>query len=102
MERERTEVDIYNEFFERLAAIGVQPAFKPLIGTFRSEKMEVAEVAFEVDLPAMLLEHRGKWVAYLGAERLGFADTEQELFDRYKELYDPQRPELYINMVEPV
>ena len=36
--------------------------------------------AFRRDLPDMLKTHGGKWVAYHGDERLGFAKTQTELY----------------------
>jgi hypothetical protein len=38
--------------------------------------------AFRRDLPEMLKTHRGTWVAYHGDERLGFAQTQTELYQR--------------------
>jgi len=38
--------------------------------------------AFRRDLPGLLKTHRGKWVAYHGDERLGFAKTQTELYQQ--------------------
>jgi hypothetical protein len=38
--------------------------------------------AFRRDLPELLQTHRGQWVAYHGDERLGFGETETELYQR--------------------
>ncbi|MCY2989909.1 MAG: DUF5678 domain-containing protein [Planctomycetota bacterium] len=38
--------------------------------------------AFRRDLPELLETHRGQWVAYHGDERLGFGETETELYRR--------------------
>ena len=40
------------------------------------------EAAFYRDLPEILKERCGVWVAYHGDERIGFAQTAQELYDR--------------------
>jgi hypothetical protein len=45
---------------------------------------ELQKVAFETfshDLPALLREHKGKWVAYHGAERLGISDDDLALYE---------------------
>ena len=38
--------------------------------------------AFRRDLPELLRTHPGKWVAYHGDERIGFGNTETELYRR--------------------
>ncbi len=38
--------------------------------------------AFRRDLPELLETHRRQWVAYHGDERLGFGETETELYQR--------------------
>ena len=38
--------------------------------------------AFRRDLPALLKTHPGKWVAYHGDERVGFGETQTELYLR--------------------
>ena len=45
--------------------------------------MELQKTAFETftrELPMLLDEHVGKWVAYHGAERLGIADDDTDLY----------------------
>jgi hypothetical protein len=42
---------------------------------------KVAFEAFSRDLPALLSEHSGKWVAYHGAERLGISDDDLALYE---------------------
>jgi hypothetical protein len=39
-----------------------------------------ADAAYHRDLPQLLLERPGQWVAYHGAERIGFAPTKQEMY----------------------
>jgi hypothetical protein len=41
-----------------------------------------SEAAFYRELPEILKERRGVWVAYHGDERIGFAQSAQELYDR--------------------
>lgn len=43
-------------------------------------QFEAAEAAFRRDLPALLGERPGQWVAYLGPQCLGFAPTKSELY----------------------
>jgi hypothetical protein len=38
-----------------------------------------AQTAFLRDLPELLQERRGQWVAYYGDRRIGFAETEDAL-----------------------
>ncbi len=38
-----------------------------------------AQTAFLRDLPRLLTERRGQWVAYSGAKQIGFAETEEAL-----------------------
>ncbi len=38
-----------------------------------------SEKAFQRDLPELMKEHRRKWVAYHGNERIGIAPTKEEL-----------------------
>ena len=40
-----------------------------------------AQCAFRRDLPQLLRERPGQWVAYYGNERLGFARTDLELYE---------------------
>lgn len=48
-----------------------------------SAEMIAARNTFRGELAKLLQRHRGKWVAYCGAKRLGFADTEAELYRKY-------------------
>ncbi len=41
---------------------------------------EQAESAFQKDLPRLLAERAGQWVAYHGPQLLGFARTDLELY----------------------
>jgi hypothetical protein len=50
----------------------------------RADQVELQKVAFEAfvrDLPVLLGEHAGNWVAYHGAERLGIADNDADLYE---------------------
>jgi hypothetical protein len=47
----------------------------------RAELQKTAFAAFARDLPALLDEQAGKWVAYHGAERLGIADDDTDLYE---------------------
>jgi hypothetical protein len=38
-----------------------------------------SKTAFDRDLPGLLPEHRGKWVAYVGERRVGLAATQRDL-----------------------
>jgi hypothetical protein len=38
--------------------------------------------AFRRDLPELLKTHPGRWVAYHGDERVGFGETQTELYQR--------------------
>src|SRR5262245_58279849 len=50
-------------------------------GAGQEELQRAAFAAFARDLPALLDEHPGKWVAYHGAERLGIADDDADLYE---------------------
>src|SRR5438132_1420634 len=50
-------------------------------GADRAELQKTAFAAFARDLPTLLDEQAGKWVAYHGAERLGIADDDTELYE---------------------
>ncbi|HKI31756.1 MAG TPA: hypothetical protein VKA46_07800 [Gemmataceae bacterium] len=46
----------------------------------RAELQKAAFEAFARELPALLGEQAGKWVAYHGTERLGIADDDADLY----------------------
>jgi hypothetical protein len=46
-----------------------------------AELQQTAFDAFARDLPALLDEQAGKWVAYHGPERLGIADNDTDLYE---------------------
>ncbi len=50
-------------------------------GADPAELQKTAFAAFSRDLPALLDEQAGKWVAYHGAERLGIADDDTDLYE---------------------
>ncbi|MCI0681298.1 MAG: hypothetical protein L0Y71_04270 [Gemmataceae bacterium] len=64
------------------------------------ELQEQAEAAFEKDLPQLWLERPGQWVAYRGAEQLGFA-TQKHLM--YQECLERglQADEIAVFCIEP-
>jgi hypothetical protein len=57
------------------------------------------EEAFARDLPRLLQECEGKWVAYWGEERLGVADSSIALFQQYAGPINPK--ELFVELVHP-
>jgi hypothetical protein len=50
--------------------------------TERSDLAVAGEKAFARDLPCLLQERPGQWVAYHGNEQIGFAATSTELYER--------------------
>jgi hypothetical protein len=63
-----------------------------------SPEMRAAHKAFERDLPQLLRERPGQWVAYLGDKPLGFAKTKEELYQRYlSQGYE----EFFVRCIEP-
>jgi hypothetical protein len=59
-----------DDWFRELVAIGVAPLIAQ------------AQVRHRRDLPELLKEHPGEWVAYLGAERLAIGKSERELTEK--------------------
>jgi hypothetical protein len=50
----------------------------------KADRVDLQRTAFEAfarELPALLGEQAGKWVAYHGAERLGIADDDADLYE---------------------
>jgi hypothetical protein len=57
-------------------------------------------MAFSHDLPALLAAHPGRWVAYLGAQRLDVGGSSSELYRRYTERgINPK--DLFIELIHP-
>jgi hypothetical protein len=57
-----------------------------------------AEAAFLRDLPQLLTERQGQWVAYEGAKRLGFGNTKSALVhDCWRQGY----AEFFIRRIQP-
>jgi hypothetical protein len=54
---------------------------------------------FEVELPQLLRDHRGKWVVYHGATRLGFGETKTDLL-RYYYAQGYSDESLYVRKIE--
>lgn len=52
---------------------------------FVSPLMIEADAAFRRDLPQLLEDRPGEWVAYHGPERIGFAPTKDEMYRRCRE-----------------
>ena len=51
-------------------------------GTTNPAALQMAAfAAFARELPALLREHAGKWVAYHGRERLGIAENDLDLYE---------------------
>jgi hypothetical protein len=64
----------------------------PAIAASTPPEILEAEVTFFRELPQLLKERRGQWVAYWGARRLGFAATKTALWEEcrrqgYQELF---------------
>jgi len=65
-----------------------------------SDLLQRAEAAFRRDLPQLLEEQPGRWVAYRGDQRVGFSDDDFELYRRCQEQgYDLE--EFIVEYVEP-
>jgi len=70
-------------------------ALNPTGSVFRE-----GERAFSRDLPALLTAHAGRWIAYLGAQRLDVADSSAELYQKHASRgTDPK--DLFIELVHP-
>src|SRR4051794_27765725 len=52
----------------------------PIFHPDATELGKQAVLAFRRDLPALLKERPGQWVAYHGPNRVGFASTDDELY----------------------
>lgn len=61
---------------------------------------ELAELAFRRDLPALLKERPGEWVAYHGDRRIGIARTDLELYKECARLGLPD-DECIVSPIEP-
>jgi hypothetical protein len=60
--------------------------------------MREAEAAFKRDLPRLLQERPGQWVAYYGDKLIGFAKDSRELWQRCESLgYE----EIFVCCIEP-
>lgn len=53
---------------------------RDLLNAEPSPQIQSSIEAFRRDLPELLRDHRGRWVAYYGDERLGIANSEGELY----------------------
>jgi hypothetical protein len=62
--------------WQPLPPLGSDPAIR---ASTPPEILE-AQTAFLRDLPELLKERRGQWVAYYGAKRIGFGETEEALW----------------------
>jgi len=58
------------DFYEELIEGGVSPLIAQ------------AQVRHRRDLPELLKEHPGKWVAYFGTERICLGETKRELIEK--------------------
>jgi hypothetical protein len=64
----------------------------PAIAASTPPEILAAEVTYYRELPELLKERRGQWVAYYGSRRLGFATTEDALWQEcerqgYRDFY---------------
>lgn len=67
---------------------------------YATEKIEAAVKAFRKDLPALLEQHPGKWVAYHGGEQFGIAEDDADLYrDCYKQGW--KLSEFIVERIEP-
>jgi hypothetical protein len=63
-------------------------------------RIREALATFERDLPQLLQDRYGQWVAYHGVNRLGFGNDKTELYQRLRDQgYDDR--ELLVTYVEP-
>jgi hypothetical protein len=60
--------------------VGAQPSQDQSPYAFVSPWIREAHEVYERELPQLLQERPGQWVAYHGAERIGFAPTKQEMY----------------------
>ena len=60
--------------------VGAQPSQDQSPDVFVSPLIREAHEFYERQLPQLLQERPGQWVAYHGAERIGFAATKQEMY----------------------
>jgi hypothetical protein len=70
----------------------------PAIAASTPPEILEAQVTFFRELPELLKERQGQWVAYYGARRLGFAATKSAL---RKECWRQGFQEVFIRYVEP-
>jgi hypothetical protein len=63
-------------------AQGSATSRKPLIDVEVAPLIAQARAAFERDLPELLREHEGQWVAYFGEKQLAFGTTRRELYQQ--------------------
>lgn len=67
---------------------------------YATEKIEAAVKAFRKDLPALLKQHPGKWVAYHGSKQFGIAEDDAVLYrDCYKQGW--KLSEFIVERIEP-
>ena len=60
--------------------VGARPAQDPSPDAFVSPLIREAHEVYERELPQLLQERPGLWVAYHGAERIGFAAKQQQMY----------------------
>lgn len=68
----RTNADLSANFGEDASGIGLAPA--------EADRLQAAYETFRRDLPALLPEHLGQWVAYSGNKRLGIGPSRRLLY----------------------
>jgi hypothetical protein len=69
-------VDVPNGANQPFPPLGSDPAIRASIPPIIWE----AQAAFARDLPELLKQRRGQWVAYYGSRRLGFGSTQTALW----------------------
>src|SRR5262245_34785704 len=88
LRRQRADLDAEIRAAEELPPVAIPPLIR------------LAQETFAADLPQLLLERPGQWVAYRGADRVGFATTGQELYLQCATRgYDPD--EYVVRCIEP-
>lgn len=63
--------------------------------------IDMAIKAFEKELPGLMREHEGRWVAYVGQERLPFIEDDKD--ELLKKCYGAghKDTELFVAMIQP-
>ena len=86
-----------------LLPIPGSPATEPIrLSAETIAKLEASDAAFLRELPALLVERPGQWVAYLGEQRLGFARQRIKLYRLCREQSIDEKRVLFCLIEPPV